>query len=199
MNKVKLNEQQFKDLIKESVNQILAELDWKTYANAAKKSYERGDSKRTKKFRDKAVNAFNGEYGYEGKTSNLKAMPLCDDDFETWRVHDSEGNPSARITDDNPHMSLHYSYNDGKGYEGYGKTSSDIEHDGERTISGDYDANDPDFNGWGMRSAPTANFPLGAFQGFEPGKKGFKNDMPFKEFDDYRKGKSKYVKGKGWE
>ena len=37
---IKLTESDLKQVIKESVNNILAELDWKTYANASKKRKE---------------------------------------------------------------------------------------------------------------------------------------------------------------
>ena len=36
-NRVRLTESQLRNVIKESVKQVLSELDWKTYANAAKK------------------------------------------------------------------------------------------------------------------------------------------------------------------
>lgn len=41
-NKVRLTESQLHNVIMESVKQVLTELDWKTYANAAKKAYEKG-------------------------------------------------------------------------------------------------------------------------------------------------------------
>jgi DNA mismatch repair ATPase MutL len=42
MNKklIRLTEQDLHNIVKESVNKILTELDWKTYANAAKKRYD---------------------------------------------------------------------------------------------------------------------------------------------------------------
>ena len=44
-NKVRLTESQLHNVIKESVKQVLTELDWKTYANAANKMRrERGDA-----------------------------------------------------------------------------------------------------------------------------------------------------------
>ena len=38
--RIRLTESELHRLIKESVNNILSELDWKTYANAAKKRYK---------------------------------------------------------------------------------------------------------------------------------------------------------------
>ena len=52
---LKLNEADFKNLIKESVTSILSELDWKTYANASKKRYKQSrENPQDKKLRDKA-------------------------------------------------------------------------------------------------------------------------------------------------
>ena len=44
MNKrlIRLTESDLHNIVKESVNKVLTELDWKTYMNAADKSYERG-------------------------------------------------------------------------------------------------------------------------------------------------------------
>ena len=86
-NRVRLTESQLHNVIKESVKQVLSELDWKTYANAANKMRrERGDAdywkERGEKFPNtisKAANArhraerlgqaakdaFNRDYGYK--------------------------------------------------------------------------------------------------------------------------------------
>ena len=41
-NRIRLTESQLHKLIKESVKQVLSELDWKTYANAANKRQAQG-------------------------------------------------------------------------------------------------------------------------------------------------------------
>ena len=41
MRRVRLTEGQLHNVIRESVSQILNEIDWKTYDNAARKKYER--------------------------------------------------------------------------------------------------------------------------------------------------------------
>lgn len=56
MNKkqiIRLNESQLKQIVNETISEMISELDWKTYANAAKVAKEKGD-KRWYKFHDKA-------------------------------------------------------------------------------------------------------------------------------------------------
>ena len=68
MNKklIRLTEQDLHRIVKESVNKILTELDWKTYANAARKASDRaewGKLDRAEKFADAATKEFNKKYG----------------------------------------------------------------------------------------------------------------------------------------
>lgn len=87
MNKklIRLTESDLHKVIKESVNKVLTELDWKTYANAEKKMRERGADyweRNGEKFPDTiskaanariraerlgnaAMDAFDSEYGYK--------------------------------------------------------------------------------------------------------------------------------------
>ena len=93
---VRLTESDLKNIIKESVNNILSELDWKTYANAEREANKRSrgerplsaamdrrmsDSKKhynawndvafaNGKFKDAKIDAFNKEYG--GKSVKMK-------------------------------------------------------------------------------------------------------------------------------
>ena len=75
-NKVRLTESQLHNVIKESVKQVLSELDWKTYQNAAKKSHLKAldnddmsnneyynELDRNRRFRQAAEDAFNRDYG----------------------------------------------------------------------------------------------------------------------------------------
>lgn len=66
-NTIKLNEAQLKQVIAESVKNVLSELDWKTYVNARDKARERGEHKRAMKFGNAADNAFNDEFAYADK------------------------------------------------------------------------------------------------------------------------------------
>ena len=67
MNKklIRLTEGDLHRIVKESVNRILTELDWKTYMNAGDKALARHDNERAKKFWDTAANRFEKDYGDE--------------------------------------------------------------------------------------------------------------------------------------
>lgn len=68
---ITINEAQLIDIINESVEKVLTELDWKTYQNAANKDY---NHIRGKKFANAAVNKFNDEYGYNDDNGNTISM-----------------------------------------------------------------------------------------------------------------------------
>lgn len=95
---IRLTESDLHQMVKESVNKILSELDWKTYANAEKKARgtmgdadywrEKGvkgfdairnaahQRERAKEFGDAAKNAFNRDFGYQ------KGEHFYDDDYQ---------------------------------------------------------------------------------------------------------------------
>ena len=60
-NVIRLTESDLHNLIKESVNEVLKELDWRTYDRASKKDY---DKQRAQKFADMRDKTFNNEYEY---------------------------------------------------------------------------------------------------------------------------------------
>ncbi len=59
---VRLTESDLHRIIKESVNNIITELDWKTYANAANKRQAQGNWQSADRLRDQMVNSFNNKY-----------------------------------------------------------------------------------------------------------------------------------------
>lgn len=81
---IRLTEGQLNRVIKESVNNILSELDWKTYANASKKRYQQsGENPQDRKLFDKAYylgkkanqqfnDDFVGDYKYDTLADKLK-------------------------------------------------------------------------------------------------------------------------------
>jgi hypothetical protein len=94
---IRLTESDLHQMVKESVNKILTELDWKTYANAEKKARERGDMsywrekgekfpntvskaasqrERAKRFGDAAKDVFNRDFGYQ------RGEHFYDDDYQ---------------------------------------------------------------------------------------------------------------------
>lgn len=58
---LRLTEEDLKNLVKEGVNKVLSELDWRTYHSAAVKDY---DKKRANKFAAMRDKKFNDEYEY---------------------------------------------------------------------------------------------------------------------------------------
>lgn len=95
---VRLTESDLHNIIKESVNNILSELDWKTYQSASDKSLSRAGSelnqqnidydkvqkylKRAKDFDDEATFQFNKDYDYNDKGRNNEYYKTTLDDFD---------------------------------------------------------------------------------------------------------------------
>jgi hypothetical protein len=67
MNKklIRLTEQDLHKIVKESVNKILTEMDWKTYANAAKKRAEQGKDDKAEDLAQFATDRFNDKFGHD--------------------------------------------------------------------------------------------------------------------------------------
>lgn len=97
---VRLTESDLHRIVKESVNRVLTELDWKTYANAARKADERAmdvsgkpenrkipsylysdddiktyskNRKRSEDFTDAAKKSFDSKYGYNDETTKIES------------------------------------------------------------------------------------------------------------------------------
>lgn len=93
MNKklIRLTESDLHKIVKESVDKVLTELDWRTYANAAKKSREQdrygygGHNDRTRAFDRATEKALNTQYG--GRHS------VNTDDEHLQRFHSYSDNP----------------------------------------------------------------------------------------------------------
>ena len=72
-NIVRLNENDLRDIIKESVNKILTELDWKTYMNASRKREKQADDLRRKfrkEYPNSALSAMRNSY--DNKSDSLE-------------------------------------------------------------------------------------------------------------------------------
>ncbi len=63
--RIRLTEGNLRRLVESALN----ELDWKTYANAGKKAYDRGQRDRSDRFYNKAIDAYNDKdyYDYDGE------------------------------------------------------------------------------------------------------------------------------------
>ena len=182
-NIIRINESTIHKIIKEKANKILSELDWRTYASAAKKNDEWRQNNpkhranqwnRSFDFRNAAKNAFDKSHGLEGQydgkpyggekgTINYNIFS-GDDDVTGSRDHD--------FRDENPHGLNHNVYHMGKRYGkdgGYGRTRM-----------------------WDYAHETT---PEEFYGDKEMGRK-FRDAE--KDVEDFNSGKTHYVKGKGW-
>ena len=105
---IRLTESDLKNIIKESVNNILSELDWKTYQNARGKAIKRGEYDRALKFGDAAQKSFSKEYDTDGVDGNifLNRVSAESDDYPSHTLmhlynYDEEGNPIKAYNYDN--------------------------------------------------------------------------------------------------
>ena len=79
---IRLTESDLHRVIKESVKQVMNELDWRTYQSASDKAAQRGDSPRAEKFQRAAYNSFNRENGY-----GIDKIPYGDDDSHLYNSY----------------------------------------------------------------------------------------------------------------
>lgn len=176
---IRLTESDLHNIIKESVNNILSELDWKTYANANKEARKRGDADywrekgekgfdaikkaangriRAKRFGDASKNTFNRDYGY--KNGNH-----WDNDYAEVRL----GGDFDSTEEFAPHAVGYRS-------KGYGNPAK-YEH------------------GWS--DSPMGHMePEEFFNANSDASEAYRNADA--EWKDYKKGNYEYQKGKGW-
>ena len=155
--KIRLTESELKQIVEESVKNVLTELDWKTYANAARKDK---DPKRSKRFASMAADKFDKEHRYVG---------------------------DGGVTSMGQDMNLEHNYTSDDGIHNHFSTSLE-----------------PTF-----KDHPTNRYEriVNASSGQSYIKKPFTNSKAHARamqksqdaFNAYRTGKSKYVKGTGWD
>ena len=175
---IRLTESDLNSVIAESAKKVLSELDWRTYANAAKKNDEwrkknphrANQWNRSEGFRDAATDAFNKKHGLDGQYDKRyggeKGAINLNHDFTV------SGSRDHDFGDENPHKLNHNIYHLSKKYGkdgGYGRT---------RMWDYAHETTPEEFYG---------NKEMGAkFRAAE------------KDAEDFNSGKTKYVKGKGW-
>jgi hypothetical protein len=177
---IRLTESDLHNIIKESVNNILSELDWKTGVEAAKKAEKNGDSSRkqsflnyaTKRLKDKYPNNYD-EGIYDGVGVREKINPYLNTNYGYMNYDYSEkelmplfGGPS--FWED---REFHKSFGD-KGVKMYGKGRQAGHPHPYSYKLGDKDEPKNSLLDW--------------------------NDMS-DDMEKYYTNKSKYQKGKGWE
>lgn len=180
---IKLTENDLHRVIKESVNTILSELDWRTYQSAYEKALKRGDWKKANEFRQAATNSFNRQNGY-----GLKNVPYGNGSDENAR-------PDGQF------------YAGGNTYEPYGDTFGTVSAKatyGQDKPEAVYNTQNIRTNdGWRGDGKRGDAYPQEQESEY-PQKNSFNPSLKYKQMKgdkqvrDYFNGKSKYVKGKGW-
>lgn len=199
-NIVKLTESELKQIITESVKKIISEMDWKTYANAARKS-SFNDLNRYSKFSNKASDEFNKKYNYSNSYSPKDNIGITSTNIDGINPDDvlKTNNP------DNPYETWTYGDIPIEYYERY---SNEPEHE--------WDEEYVDDNGnikTSHRKIDNGEWktyrPIRRTNGNNIDNKNLQNLPDYKklkqkytdandEFENYLNGNYKYIKGKGW-
>jgi len=165
---IKITEGDLHGIIKESVNKVLTELDWKTYANARRKAGNKGEYEKARKFGSAAYKEFNNIYGKDGVKGDIYLNRVSSD------------------SDSFPSHTLMRMYN----YDGEGNYNNPYNYDSTKAM-GIMDKFDRE-----GRYKRVKNPSLKRFFNNSEQEKAYK--AASKEMDDYVMGNYEYVKGKGW-
>lgn len=178
-NTIRLTESELKNIITESVKNVISELDYKTYANAAIKARRKHDFDRGDRFLSGAVDAFNRDYGYNDGDDYYGMSNWGDEDESIFPIF-SDSEPDLPQDDDifsNPSR-----YHPGLAFVTHDNNDQDTSsHYIYKTDGGKYIKNNRD-------SVPKS-YSKKLKQAVVRGNKDLTN---------YAKGKYEYTKGKGW-
>jgi len=206
---IRLTESDLHKIIKESVNSILTELDWKTYMNAARKRKEQGEVDRASDLETYAQDVFAKKHGkggldynYEGDSPSFKGrytkgrhgQAMNDSDFDVKNPTINHGNWEERK----------YRFGKGIPYMNHGELRDDTYDyrnsldpndvwDGEtmRHHTMKYDKDGEKYDSY--LSSVGNEVSVSQDDDYNARQDAMANDMR-----DYYAGKSKYTKGKGW-
>ena len=121
---LKLIENDLHNIIKESVNKILSELNWKTYDRASKQDY---DPKRAERFADMRNDVFNSEFGYDDSKSgnHIRMQSNCNNEprLDILSNNNSKDKSYYYLHPDEKRYSFTKNYT--SGYEEYPNANSD--------------------------------------------------------------------------
>ena len=168
-NLIRLTENDLHNIVKESVNKVLTELDWKTKMNyvmgrqkQGDEAYRQGDENGARKYWDKAGDGiYDVRDEFEKKYNGRPFRNMKDDKFRMGDINKNTGD-------------IYTSFNHGKCFNNYtsknGNAPDVYGYDNDYYLDNFEDKNDVD-----------------TFRRMN------------KDVNNYRNGNSKYVKGKGWQ
>lgn len=216
--RIRLTESDLHKVITESVKHIISELDWKTYANAARKA-SFGDD-RMSEFADKARDEFNKKYsmntnytpkngvgitnasidGIDSDDIFKKGIPnFCVDDDELWEYGDIPLNYYERMSDipTDEWVEDYVDDNDGTVKEIHRKSYDDRSFSYTPILYSKYTGEylDKDKLGW-YRQPDYGNEDVRNLPNYKELKQKYKDAND--DFENYMKNRYKYSKGKGW-
>ena len=181
--RIRLTEGDLHRIVKESVNRVLTELDWKTYANYANGRRAQGKWSKADAGDDASIRAFNNKYGasdYENRNGLERSAGFAmsngagnakkyDLDYRSWAKNNGDWQQYINRSRESGLYEPYYKdqkYNQG---EWYGQHGMD-----------DYDVNHTNNIGWSQKVMDKMN------QGI-------------RDVDRFKKGQSTYMKGRGWQ
>jgi len=185
MNKklIRLTESDLHRIVKESVNKVLTELDWKTYANYANRRRAQGEWSKADAGDDAAIDAFNKKYhasDYENRNGLERSANFSmSNGADGAKKYDLGYRSSVKNNGDyQQYINRHresglyepfykdQTYNQGEWYGQHGMNDDDVKNTNNM--------------GWSQDVKSKMN------QGI-------------RDVDRFQKGQSKYVKGQGWQ
>lgn len=194
---IKLTENQFKQYLVETIQQILTELDWKTAMNYAKGRRKQGNRKKAYDGEEYARNAFNDkhmpsfddahEYAYaQGKDKrdyiqNDMGMSIMNSHGAQMNLHQRRDGFDTHPRDEYENTEFQKFGSLGKGDENYSAEYSRADFGNDGRFYG-YSRED----GVMPKAAASPNF-------------ANRYNKATRDLKNYYSGKAKYNKGKGWE
>ena len=189
MNKkfIRLTESDLHRIVKESVNQVLTELDWKTYMNAARARQAQGKYDNATQLSNYANNQFKKQHfnngGYYSEEDGQEAeYPTKSGAFDT--ITANVGLRNGTMTDHRMRdgWNDNNNYADGTANHTFGSSN----FDGKKLNYG---------NGYNKQFNKSGNGNLSdVSSAYNQKMKAIGNDL-----NGYYNGQSQYVKGKGWQ
>ena len=114
--KVRISEQNLHKIIKESVEQYLTELNWKTYMNAARKRQEQGKNARSQELEDYAQQQFQQQH--QGAFDDVNYDGVA----HPQEISGKTRNYRANVRRDGATTNMDYSHSGANTYDGNYKT-----------------------------------------------------------------------------